>query len=301
MSMLRRVTVLRAASVGGATLALSLATAPGAPAAPAAHGEPGRHAAATRAEYAVRGLDISSYQHGRTPINWRLLARHGIGFVSVKVSEGTYYRNPYYRADVRAAAAAGMAVMPYVFANPVRAGGAPTARYAVRAAGGAASLRGPGKLPLVIDLENNPYKAGDDCYRRNRRAMIGWIAGFVGQARALTGKWPVIYTAAGWWRECTGATNRFRRDPLWLAAYGGTRPAVPATWRHWTFWQYDNAGRLPGIATTDLDYYQPTGDLPALRPLPRRISRARALVAKRSAARPRHLVNRHLVKRRRRP
>jgi GH25 family lysozyme M1 (1,4-beta-N-acetylmuramidase) len=264
------------------TLALALASAPGAHAAPGAPAGPQAAAAPARAAYPVRGLDISSYQHSRTPIDWRLLARHGISFVAVKVSEGTYYDNPYYRSDVRAAAAAGLAVLPYVFANPASAGGAPTARYAVRAAGGARSLRGPGRLPLVLDLENDPYRAGDDCYGLRSRRIIGWIAGFIGQARKVTGKWPVIYTSALWWRECTGATIRFRRDPLWLAAYGGTRPVVPPTWRRWTFWQYDDAGRLPGIATTDLDYYQPTGDLPALRPQPRQLARVRQLVKRKA-------------------
>jgi GH25 family lysozyme M1 (1,4-beta-N-acetylmuramidase) len=303
MSLLRRVTVLRASSVGGATLVLSLAVASAAQAAQAAQAAPGAHAAADGPQAAaaarrvaepVRGLDISSYQHGRTPINWRLLARHGIRFVSVKVSEGTYYRNPFYRSDVRAAAAAGLAVMPYVFANPARAAGAPTARYAVRVTG---RLRGPGWLPLVLDLENNPYRAGAHCYRLHggKAAMIRWIAGFVGQARALTGKWPVIYTSASWWEECTGGTSRFRRDPLWLAAYG-TRPAVPSTWGHWTFWQYSNAGRLPGIGPADLDYYQPTAALPALRPLPRRISRARVLSAKPSS----RVRTRYLIRRQRR-
>lgn len=283
MSMLQRVTVLRVTAAGGTALLLSLATAPGADA------TPGAAAADRHGAQAVRGLDISSYQHRKAPINWPLLARRGISFVAVKATEGTYYRNPYYRSDVREAARAGLAVMPYVFANPAQAGGAPTARYAVRVTG---RLRGATQLPLVIDLEKNPYRAGHDCYGLKGRRIIGWIAGFVGQARALTGKWPVIYTGANWWRECTGATSRFRRDPLWLAAFGGTRPAVPSTWRRWTFWQYDDAGRLPGITTADLDYYQPTGDLPALRPLPWRASRTRHLVAKRA---------RHLVKHRRRP
>ena len=296
MSMLRRVTVLRVTAASGAALMLSLAAAPGANATPGASATAGaasdaaRAAAARLSARAVRGLDISSYQHGKKPINWPLLARHGISFVSVKASEGTYYHNPYYRSDVRAAAAAGLAVMPYVFANPAQAGGAPTARYAVRVTG---RLRGPGQLPLVIDLEKDPYRAGHDCYGLKGRRIIGWIAGFVGQARALTGKWPVIYTGASWWRECTGATSRFRRDPLWLAAFGGTRPAVPSTWRHWTFWQYDDAGRLPGMGPADLDYYQPTSDLPALRPLPWRTSRVRHLIARRSGAGRRHHVKRH--------
>ena len=48
---------------------------------------------------------------------------------------------------------------------------------------------------------------------------------------------------------------------------------MPSPWGHWTFWQYDNAGSLPGIGNTDLDYYQPTGGLPALRPPAAAVSR----------------------------
>jgi GH25 family lysozyme M1 (1,4-beta-N-acetylmuramidase) len=245
------VTILRAATVSGVAVALLLAAVPGA-------GAAGRGMAATP----VRGMDISAYQHGRAPINWALLAREGVRFVSIKVSEGTYYLNPYYQSDARAAAAAGLWVMPYVFANPGRGGGTATANYAVKATGGS----GAALLPLVVDLENNPYANVADCYGLKIPAMTAWIARFTARARVLTGKWPVIYTTAAWWRECTGSTGRFRRDALWLAAFGRTQPTVPTPWLHWTFWQYTNGGFLPGVGQTDLDYYQPTSDLPTLRP-----------------------------------
>jgi GH25 family lysozyme M1 (1,4-beta-N-acetylmuramidase) len=248
---LLRVTILRAAAAGGVAVALSLAAVPFASTEVAqAAGEP------------VRGLDISAYQHAGKPINWTLLAGQGVRFIAVKVSEGTYYRNPYYPSDARAAAAAGLRVMPYAFANPRRSAGLATASYAVRAVRAAPVATG---LPLVVDLENDPYKKASDCYGVRIPAMISWIAGFTAQARALTGKWPIIYTTAAWWRECTGSTGRFRHDPLWLAAFGGTRPIAPSPWPHWTFWQYNNAGFLPGIGRTDLDYYQPSGGLPDLR------------------------------------
>jgi GH25 family lysozyme M1 (1,4-beta-N-acetylmuramidase) len=252
MTKLLRVTILRAATVGGVAVALSLAAVPGI-----------RTEVAKAAGEPVRGLDISAYQHTGTPINWALLARQGIRFIAVKISEGTYYRNPYYPSDARAAAAAGLRVMPYAFANPRRAAGPATASYAVRAVRASRVATG---LPLVVDLENDPYKKAADCYGVRIPAMISWIAGFTARARALTGKWPIIYTTAAWWRECTGSTGRFGHDPLWLAAFGGTRPTVPSPWPHWTFWQYNNAGFLPGIGQTDLDYYLPSGGLPEFRP-----------------------------------
>ncbi|HEX3516307.1 MAG TPA: GH25 family lysozyme [Trebonia sp.] len=244
-------TILRAAAIGGAAVTLSLAAVPGA-----------RAAVAETAGAPVRGMDISAYQHAGMPIDWAMLATQRIRFVAIKASEGTYYLNPYYASDAAAAAAAGLLVMPYVFANPGRSGGTATANFAA----GAVGSRGESaRLPLVVDLENDPYKKATDCYGLGITAMIGWIARFTARAKAMTGEWPTIYTTADWWRECTGSTRRFPHDPLWLAAFGGTAPTVPAPWESWTFWQYDNAGSLPGIGNTDLDYYQPTGGLPALR------------------------------------
>jgi GH25 family lysozyme M1 (1,4-beta-N-acetylmuramidase) len=209
-----------------------------------------------------RGIDISAYQHVNGPINWRELARHGIKFVAIKASEGTYYTDPYYLSDARAASRAGLAVLAYAFANPDRAGGAATANFAVRAA---QYRRGAGAMPLVVDLENDPY-SNNDCYRFGQARMIAWIAGFARRARALTGSWPIIYTTAAWWQECTGSTGRFSNDPLWLAAYGGGPPAAPSPWNRWSFWQYSEQGYLPGIGTTDLDYFQSASGLESLHP-----------------------------------
>jgi lysozyme len=242
--------MLRTAVAGGVAVTLSCVPAMGALAAPSSGSGP------------VRGLDISAYQHVGKPIDWQEIARQGVQFVSVKASEGTYYRNPYYGPDTRAAKAAGLIVLPYVFANPAAAGGAPTARYAV----GVTGKHGPSGSPLVVDLENDPYKKKSDCYGVSRGETIKWIAGFLAQAHKMTGRWPVIYTTAAWWSECTGGTSRFNHDPLWLAAFGPSSPAVPAPWRRWAFWQYSDNGKLAGIGQVDLDYYQPTNGMPALRP-----------------------------------
>ncbi|MDX6417690.1 MAG: hypothetical protein QOG28_2310 [Trebonia sp.] len=281
MSKLHRVTIPRAAVIGGVALALSLAAVPGASA-----------AVTETARVPVRGVDISAYQHAGAPIDWGVLATHGIRFVAIKAAEGTYYLNPYYLSDARAAAAAGLRVMPYVFANPDRGGGAATANFAA----GAAEFPGESaRLPLVVDLENDPYKndphkndphkndphkRATDCYGLGIPAMIAWIAGFTKRTSVLTLEWPIIYTTADWWRECTGSTGRFPHDPLWLAAFDGTAPTVPSPWQDWTFWQYDNAGSLPGIGQTDLDYYQPTNGLPALRAPARRASGKKRATAK---------------------
>ena len=240
-----------AATAGGVAAAVSLTASPARAA-----------ATMTTAGGPVRGIDISAYQNANGPIDWRELAGHGIRFVAIKASEGTYYANPYYLPDARAASRAGLSVLAYAFANPDGAGGAATASFAVRAA---RYQRGRAELPLVVDLENDPYSASD-CYWLGRGRMIAWIARFTSRARALTGSWPIIYTTAAWWQECTGSTGRFTRDPLWLADYDGGRPADPSPWTRWSFRQYSESGYLPGIGWTDLDLFQPAAGLRSLRP-----------------------------------
>lgn len=278
------------------TVAATLSAAP-APSARAAVSRP----AAKQGGAPVRGLDVSAYQHNGAPINWDSLAKQGIKFAAIKVSEGTYYLNQYYRQDAQAAAKSGLAVLSYVFANPSRATGPATARFAVRAAG-----KQRGRLPFVVDLENDPYvKAGkkankkaDDCYGLKVPAMISWVAGFTSEAESLTGQAPVIYTTADWWQECTGNTARFRRDALWLAAFGGTPPTVPPPWQRWTFWQYNSHGSLSGVGQTDLDFYQPTSAFPLFL---RAGKHATTKPGKQARHQPRHLTTRQAQQKSRRP
>ena len=161
---------MHAAAIGGVAVTLSLAGVPGA-----------RAAVTETAGAPVRGLDISAYQHAGAPIDWAVLARQGIRFVAIKVSEGTYYLNPYYASDARAAAAAGLAVMPYVFANPGRGGGAATASFAVRRRRDTrrirpAAARGrPGERPLQEGhrLLRARHPCDDRLDRRVHRAAPG--------------------------------------------------------------------------------------------------------------------------------
>lgn len=247
------------AAVAGLTACLLASSAPADAAVTARTAGTARSApAAPPAGAAARGFDVSAFQHAHgAVINWTGLASRGIRFVGIKASEGNYYANPYYARDAQDARAAGMAVLPYVFANPRRAGGAATAAYAI---GASSYHRNSKTLPLAVDLENDPYatkKHPGNCYGLRVPRMIAWITAFISETSRRTGVRPVIYTTADWWRQCTGNTTLFRHDPLWVAAYGVHAPAVPAPWGQWTFWQYTDAGVLPGVGVTDLDYLGP--------------------------------------------
>jgi hypothetical protein len=119
-------------------------------------------------------------------------------------------------------------------------------------------------LPLVLDIEYDPYTSSDgtnECYGLSPPQMAAWISGFVTTARSLTGQYPIIYTTANWWDTCTGGSTAFGADPIWVAGYGFSTPPLPAGWANWSYWQYTSSGTVPGVDshdTTDLDSFSPS-------------------------------------------
>jgi len=211
----------------------------------------------------TRGVDVSSHEHARNAaINWPDVAAAGDSFAAIKVSEGTYYGNPYYAADAVQAARAGLFVMPYVFADPFNAKDNGSATEQVDMAVRQLSLVAvpPSQmLPLALDIEPDPYAARqkvNECYGLSPAAMVTWIRQFMAEAQLKTGKKPVIYTLAGWWKTCTGNSAAFGSYPLWIASWSPSAPRLPAGWNTYTFWQQTARGAVPGIngSTTDEDY-----------------------------------------------
>jgi GH25 family lysozyme M1 (1,4-beta-N-acetylmuramidase) len=188
----------------------------------------------------VYGDDVSSYQGN---VNWSQVATAGGQFAYVKATEGTYYTNPYFAQQYSGSRDAGLIRGAYAFAIPSYSSGSAQASYFAAHGGGWAA--DGHTLPGVLDMEYNPY--GPECYGLSTSAMVSWIGDFVGSYHALTGRWPVIYTTADWWSACTGNYAGFAaNDPLWIANYASTAGPLPAGWSSFTFWQYADAGTLPG-------------------------------------------------------
>src|SRR3712207_4217398 len=122
---------------------------------------PGPAAAAPPSRYRIDGVDVASWQHpGGRAIDWEQVRDARVDFATVKATEGspadgTGYTNPYFRADLAGARAAGLAVAPYHFYLGRTPGtGAAQADHfiaAARAAGYTGQRRGD--LPPVFDLE----------------------------------------------------------------------------------------------------------------------------------------------------
>ena len=204
------------------------------------------------AEAGALGVDVADYQHPHgAAINWPRVAAAGYKFAFIKATEGDYYSNPYYAADLAQAKAAGLNVAGYHFAVPNVSGGASQAAYAVRDSDYTSNGH---TLPLALDIEYNPY--GTECYGLSHARMVAWISAFAAEVRHLTGQRPIIYTTADWWHTCTGGSTAFGSDPLWVAGYGSARPPMPAGWANWTFWQFTSQRSVPGITGhVDVSYF----------------------------------------------
>lgn len=205
----------------------------------------------------ARGVDVSSFQHpGGAAIRWRSVARAGYRFAFIKATEGSYYINPYFRADAADAKAAGLLVAAYAFANPGYSSGKVQADYALNH--GAYRVDGR-TLRMILDIEVDPYLT-KVCYGLSPARMVSWIAAFTGEVRRRTGLRPVINTQPAWWNKCTGSTRAFLADQLWVQDHtaGHRSPRLPAGWTGWSYWQYSITGSVPGITgNTDLSRLSP--------------------------------------------
>lgn len=214
---------------------------------------------ATAATTPVQGTDVSNLT---TVTSWPDVRGAGMAFVGIEAAQGKTITNSQYDSQVTGATAAGLFVMPYVFADPAKVDGATQFAKAwavIDGIPGDPYTRGGLMLPIVLDMESDPINfPGEPCYGLSQTAMRTWIQGFITADVSQTGAAPIIYTNPSWWASCVGTANSFSADPLWIANYGVPRPAVPSGWNSYTFWQYSDSATVSGITgAADLDYLGP--------------------------------------------
>ncbi|MFI8187164.1 GH25 family lysozyme [Actinacidiphila glaucinigra] len=226
--------------------------------------------AAPPSTYGPEGVDTSHNNHGDgrntgagRAIEWPQVARAGHAFAFVKATEGVDWTDRWFTRDLAGTARAGLLHAPYHLYG--RTPGASQARYfvtTVRAAG--YTGRGLNELPPALDLEPRP---DGTCPANLSRKEVGAFLATV--QRELTVK-PIVYTSAGFVNTCLGGRGTdFATHTLWQPRYasGQREPdAVPGAGRPWTFWQYSEKGKVPGIAAaTDRNVFR--GNLTQLRAL----------------------------------
>jgi hypothetical protein len=188
-----------------------------------------------------------------------------MSFVGVMAYDGASVSNPSYESQVTGALSAGLFVMPYVVADPLKVatGGdqfTDKAWHAIDSIAAAPYAAGGRYLPIALDLEYQPQVTPKFCYGLTPAKMVSWIGQFIAAAKSRTGVDPVIYTTPYWWQSCTGNTKASAAgDPLWVADYDIARPGIPPGWAGYTFWQDSDTATVSGITgdgQADLDLMQ---------------------------------------------
>lgn len=203
-------------------------------------------------------LDVSGYNpNAQNRDFWNQAKRLGVAGAIIKITEGTWYRNPYGWNQVAAAKLAGMKVAAYHFAkfigNSYQA--VNEANYAIATAN---SMGLPHGSIIVLDYEE---RAGIRAY--NTQACIAFC-----KTIKANGFVPAFYSYSGManlWdyeaiRQATGAK-------FWVAAYPhlgpayapdyGSFPSISAYidgWQYtdnWHGWGVDGSVDLTGVFTTE--------------------------------------------------
>lgn len=203
----------------------------------------------------LEGLDVSHWQGA---IDWTQVAAAGKTFAIMKATQGTDYVDPTYATNHAQAVAAGLWTSTYHFASPDA-----TPNDAVLEADHFVAVASLGTHDVIpaLDLE---VTGG-----LSTSALQTWVGSWLGEVTAKIGVRPMIYTSPAFWRKYMGDSPSFAQAGypiLWIAHWGVPSPTLPAqNWggRGWTFWQYSNCGKVPGIGgCVDLDRYRGTDFTP---------------------------------------
>jgi lysozyme len=183
-------------------------------------------------DYPVQGIDVSHWQGN---IDWFSVANSGIAFAFAKATEGLTYMDPQFDTNWANMQAAGIIRGAYHFGHP---GSDPIAQ-----ADFFLNTVQPvsGDLQMMLDLEVTDGQTPAQVWN--------WTQAFIGEIQAQTGAPGIIYTGFYFWRDRVGNPLNNLNCPFFLAAYvSNPDPYVPPAWSTWSFWQYSDTGRVPGIS-----------------------------------------------------
>ena len=121
---------------------------------------------------------------------------------------------------------------------------------------------GPGDLPPVIDVEDNPKFDGVWDPTNNTVFILGirdWIERIRREFKCAS----IVYTRASFW-TLIGEPSGFNTLPLWVAHYKNAQgspatPKLPKGWTDYAFWQYSENGQSDGVlGNCDMDVFNGT-------------------------------------------
>ena len=194
----------------------------------------------------VSGTDVSHHQE--TTINWQQVYQSGQRFAFIRASfVGTESKKPnpdknFERHWAAARAVNGLLLGAYHYFVPVA-----DVNEQIDYFLNIVALRKL-DLPLALDFEHN---GGLDKQSVSRAVEAG-----LKRLQARVGYRPIVYTGPSFWNNNTVSSPVWGQHDLWIANYGRETPLLPRDWTTWRFWQWTEAGNIPGMpAAVDVDWF----------------------------------------------
>lgn len=197
----------------------------------------------------ISGIDVSRYQQ---KIDWAAVAQSGTQFCFIKATEGARDVDPMFKSHWNDVAKAGLIRGAYHFFRPQIPVSAQVELFA-RTLG----QYQPGDLSPACDFEGT---AGwSEMPAQNRTVLALSMLEAVEKRFGVT---PIVYTSPWFAGQIISNAPALGRFPIWIAQYTlAQAPNVPKPWNSWTFWQYTQNGKVPGISGfVDLNRFQGTLD-----------------------------------------
>ncbi len=217
----------------------------------------------------LKGIDVSEYQGD---INWKAVADSGVVYCFVKATEGVESRDPMFARNWASMRTVGIIRSAYHFFIAKKDPKVQANNFL----GLTRSLWDTNDLPPVLDLEKS--------YGLSPNEVIDKAGIWLDTVEASIGRRPLVYTFPSFWNDALGNSQRLGANyRLWIAHYETNNPWVPGGWKSWSFHQYSESGKVPGISgPCDMNNFN--GDLDTLQFLlkskaPLRVGSAGKLVA----------------------
>ena len=175
----------------------------------------------------VFGVDVSNYQGD---IDWQKLEEQGVRFAFVKATEGSGHTDESIRRNMERAAETGIKISAYHFFSFDSAGETQAENFI------AAVDRDEITLPPVVDIE---YYGDKKLNKPTQEETEAILRPLLERLEEHYGVKPMIYTTLPVYYRYV--KEDFSDYPLWIRSVNFEPDLVD-----WTFWQYDDHGRLDG-------------------------------------------------------
>jgi GH25 family lysozyme M1 (1,4-beta-N-acetylmuramidase) len=203
----------------------------------------------------LSGFDVS---HDQGSISWATAYNAGNTFAFAKATQGLTYIDPDFTTNMVNGKAAGFYMGAYDFACPVTDSSEYcTADSAVSEANYFDNEAGPyfkaGYMYPALDLEIG-------CGTISTTALSNWVVSWMSTVESYISSndgytiVPILYVDSSYASSsCT--TSVITAYHLWVADWGVSSPSI-GQFSTWNYWQYSDAGTVPGISGgVDLDYF----------------------------------------------